>query len=66
MAGQHALIACGYVLLLFSSGHEWNRVGRSRARRAKKNEWFKRGKAGNESVIFVHATPGSELKKVHS
>ena len=42
---------------------EWNRVQRAKARRAKKNEWFKRGKAGNESVIFVPATPGSELKK---
>ena len=42
---------------------EWNRVGRAKARRAKKSDWFKKGKAGNESVIFVPATPGSELKK---
>ena len=35
----------------------------SKARRAKKNEWFSRGRAGNESVVFVPATPGSELKK---
>ena len=27
---------------------EWKRVGRAKARRAKKNEWFKGGKAGNE------------------
>ena len=42
---------------------EWNRVGRAKARRAKKNEWLRGGRAGNESVVFVPATPGSELKK---
>ena len=41
----------------------WKRVERAEARRMKKSEWF-RGKGGkNESVIFVPATPGSELKK---
>ena len=42
---------------------EWNKVGRAKARRVKKSEWFKGDKATNESVVFVPATPGSELKK---
>ena len=42
---------------------EWNRVGRAKARRAKKSEWFKGGKGSNESLVFVPATPGSELMK---
>ena len=29
----------------------------------RKSEWFKGGKQGNESVVFVPATPGSELKR---
>ena len=37
------------------------RVERQEERRRKKTNWFKRG--GNLSVVFVPATPGSELKK---
>ena len=44
---------------------EWNKVGRAKVRRVKKSEWFKGDKASNESVVFVPATPGSELKKMH-
>ena len=40
----------------------WNKVERARKRRSGKTEWF-RGKAKNESVVFVPATPGSELKR---
>ena len=40
----------------------WNRVERARKRRSGKTEWF-RGKAKNVSVVFVPATPGSELKR---
>ena len=39
----------------------WKRVERQKERSMKKMNWFKRG--GNMSVIFVPATPGSELKK---
>ena len=42
---------------------EWNRVERAKAWRAKKTDWFKGGKTGNESVVFVPATPGSEMKR---
>ena len=36
---------------------------RAKCRRAKKGEWFKGGEQGNETVIFVPATPGGELKR---
>ena len=39
----------------------WNRVDRQNERRTNKMNWFKKG--GNISVIFVPATPRSELKK---
>ena len=41
----------------------WNEVERAKGRRAKKGDWFKRGDQGNESVVFVPATPGSELRR---
>ena len=46
-------------------GRDWKRVERAKSRRAKKGNWFeKRGDgARNESVVFVPATPGSELRK---
>ena len=42
---------------------DWKKVERAKARRKKKSEWFKGAEGRNESVIFVPATPGSELKK---
>ena len=42
---------------------EWRMVERAKSRRAKKGEWFRGGKQKNETVIFVPATPGGELKK---
>ena len=39
----------------------WNRVERQKERRKKKNDWFKKG--GYMSVMFVPATPKSELKR---
>ena len=42
---------------------DWKRVERAKCRRAKKGEWFKGGEQGNETVIFVPATPGGELKR---
>ena len=39
----------------------WERVNRQNERRKKKTNWFKR--RGDLSVVFVPATPGSELKK---
>ena len=39
----------------------WKRVDRQKERRMNKMNWFKKG--GNMSVVFVPATPGSELKK---
>ena len=39
----------------------WERVRRQNERRKKKTNWFKR--RGDLSVVFVPATPGSELKK---
>lgn len=43
----------------------WKRVERAKSRRTKRGEWFKGGGQGNETVIFVPATPGSELKRRH-
>ena len=40
---------------------EWNKESREEEKRAKKENWFKKG--GAETVIFVPNTPGSELKK---
>ena len=40
---------------------EWRRNERRREREKKKKEWYKKG--GKESVMFVPATPDSELKK---
>ena len=41
----------------------WNEVERAKRRRAKKGDWFKGGDQRNESVVFVPATPGSELRR---
>ena len=41
---------------------EWNKVERAKTRRARKTDWFKGKNDSKESVIFVPATPGSELK----
>ena len=40
---------------------KWKRNERERNRRTKKEGWYKKG--GYKSIIFVPATPGSELKK---
>ena len=40
---------------------EWNREERDKERISKKTDWYKRG--GDDSVIFVPATPGSNLRK---
>ena len=42
---------------------DWKRVERAEERRTKKGEWFKGSGSKYETVIFVPATPGSELKK---
>ena len=39
----------------------WNREERERKKKEKKEGWFK--SKGEESIIFVPATPKSELKK---
>ena len=39
----------------------WRRVERQNERRMKKTNWFKN--KGDMSVVFVPATPGSELKR---
>ena len=41
----------------------WKRVERAEVRRVKKRKWFRDEEGKNESVIFVLATHGSELKK---
>ena len=42
---------------------EWNKEEREENRKKKKRDWFK-GKGGKkESVLFVPATPGSELRR---
>ena len=40
---------------------QWQRAERKRKRRAKKEDWYKKG--GNRTVIFVPTTPGSQLRK---
>ena len=40
---------------------EWRKNDREKSKALKKDSWFKKG--GNESVIFVPATPKGELKK---
>ena len=40
---------------------EWRRVERRKEKDEKKTKWYKKG--GNQSVLFVTATPGSELKQ---
>ena len=42
---------------------DWKMVELAEVRRKKKSEWFKGAEGKNESVIFLPATPGSELKK---
>ena len=43
---------------------EWKKVERARKRRSRRTEWFRGGgKEKKESVIFVPATPGGELKR---
>ena len=46
-------------------GRDWKRVERAEDRRAKRSNWFKKRGDGtiNETVIFIPATPDSELKK---
>ena len=43
---------------------EWQRDERNRSKRDKQLNWYKKG--GYESVIFVPATPNSELQKKYS
>ncbi|PFX15321.1 Transposon Ty3-G Gag-Pol polyprotein [Stylophora pistillata] len=40
---------------------EWRKVEREKEKSERKSNWYKRG--GNESVIFVPATPNSRLRK---
>ena len=40
----------------------WKRVERAKGRRTKRTDWF-RGKKGNESVIFIPATPHGGLRR---
>ena len=40
----------------------WKRVEHAKGRRTKRIDWFK-GKKGNESVIFIPATPQGELRR---
>ena len=42
---------------------EWNREEREENRRKKKRDWFKGKDGKKESVVFIPATPGSELKR---
>ena len=42
---------------------EWNREEREENRRKKKRYWFRGEDGKKESVVFVPATPGSELKR---
>lgn len=42
---------------------EWKAAAREKNKMAKKNNWFKKG--GYESVVFIPATPKSELKKTY-
>ena len=41
----------------------WNEVEKAKRRRARKSDWFKGGDQRNESVVFVPATSGSELRR---
>ena len=40
----------------------WKRVERRKEKRIKSRDWYKKG--GNESVLFITATPDSELKQL--
>jgi len=42
---------------------EWKKEERAKNRRDRRRDWFKGKRKKNESVIFVPATPGGELKK---
>ena len=42
---------------------EWRKLDRAREKRRKREIWYKRG--GFDTVIFVPATPGSQLKHRH-
>ncbi len=39
----------------------WRKIERMREKRKKREGWYRKG--GYDSVIFVPATPGSELKR---
>ena len=40
----------------------WNRIERRKEKKIKARDWYKKG--GNESVLFIAATPESELKEL--
>ena len=42
---------------------EWNKEEREENRKRKKRDWFKGKDGKKESVLFVPATPGSELRR---
>ena len=42
---------------------ELKKMERARKRRSRRTEWFRGGMEKKESMIFVPATPGSELKR---
>ena len=42
---------------------EWRRVERAEARRDKRGSWFRGKESANETVVFIPATPNSELRR---
>ena len=44
----------------------WKRAERDKKKQQSKTQWYKKGKAKNKSVLFVPATPKSELQKAYS
>ena len=67
---RSALAAYNRLLDLDASGEkplhrprEWRALERARERRKRRDNWFRKG--GSGTVIFVPATPGSQLKRLY-
>ena len=45
---------------------EWKKHERNKKKQQNKTKWFKKGKANYKAVIFVPATPNSELQKQYN
>ena len=45
---------------------EWKRAERDKKKQQSKAQWYRKGKAKNKSVLFVPATPKSELQKQYT